>query len=316
MRSGVNLAASALQRKLEQPVLVLLSPSRAANRVTCFVFERRDPDPIAVLRGMADPRRGDEIMGELRFLARIRERIAGTTLYNTLPAEPLAVDRVAADVLVVEPYDALAALGRPGSRASAWTWLAQFQTHLMNDVRPLSRAETEALLRRVEAGWTAAGCTRILPPLISTLEKLMLEVREIAIPRCPVHGDFWRGNISSVDGRMRVYDWEWSAEDGLPTFDLWTYVLADLRLRRSPAARADLAVARSVADATGYLRAAGLPAALGALTIAPTLADIALRGEERSGRESDVLRDRWLFEAVASHLVDSVPIVAAPGPAR
>jgi hypothetical protein len=304
-RRSLDVAARALGRPLDRPTLVLVSPSFAANRVTCFVFERREADPAAVIRAMADPRRSDELVAELRFLARLRHRTWDDPLYDTLPAAPLAVDDAGGDVLVVEGYDPLAA--PDGDAASALAWLARFQAVLANDGRSLSAAETDALLARVAAGWRAAGCSDALPSMGSALERLARAVGDIEVPRCAVHGDFWRGNIGGVDDRLRVYDWEWSREDGLPTFDLWTYILADVRLRGPDGADREAALTQGLATATAHLRAAGVPAELATLTIAPTLADLALRGAERSGRRSDILGDRWLFDAVSRHVVRSAP---------
>ena len=306
-RRSLDVAARALGRPLDRPTLVLMSPSFAANRVTCFVFERREADPAAVIRAMANPRRSDELVAELRFLARLRHRTRDDPLYDTLPAAPLAVDDAEGDVLVVEGYDPLAAPDGAASAASALAWLARFQAVLANNGRSLSEAEKNALLARVAAGWRTVGCSDALQSMGSALERLARAVGDIEVPRCAVHGNFWRGNIGGVDDRLRVYDWEWFREDGLPTFDLWTYILADVRLRGPDGADREAALTQGIAIATAHLRAAGLPAELAALTIAPTLADLALRGAERSGRKSLILRDRRLFDAVSRHVVRSAP---------
>jgi len=36
-------------------------------------------------------------------------------------------------------------------------------------------------------------------------------------------------NMAQLDGRLRVYDWEWAQPEGPPFFDLWTIELGLLR---------------------------------------------------------------------------------------
>ena len=129
-------------------------------------------------------------------------------------------------------------------------------------------------------------------------------LRSVDVPRSAVHGDFWRGNVAGSDGDLRVHDWEWGRLEGLPTFDPWTYALADVRLERNGGSCRDGALSRQADRVVTCLAAAGLPPELATLTVAPTLAELALRAEERSGIATDLLGDRWLFELVSRYVID------------
>jgi aminoglycoside phosphotransferase (APT) family kinase protein len=115
---------------------------------------------------------------------------------------------------------------------------------------------------------------------------LLSELRGAPVPRCAVHGDFWRGNIARTGGQLRIFDWEWASLHGAPMFDLWTYELAELRVR---AAAGDDDLAAPVRDAlervAAELSRRSLPTELAPATLPAVLARLAFRIHGATGFE-------------------------------
>ena len=98
------------------------------------------------------------------------------------------------------------------------------------------------------------------------------------MPRCAVHGDFWRGNIA-VDGtRLRVYDWEWAAPSGHPLLDLWSYELGELRGRAgTPGGDRAGSCRGAAARVEAELEARGLDRRLALALLLPVTAEVGYR---------------------------------------
>jgi hypothetical protein len=97
------------------------------------------------------------------------------------------------------------------------------------------------------------------------------------LPRCAVHGDFWRGNIACRAGEIRVYDWEWATLEGRPYFDLWTYELARLRHEPKGATEALHALEAAQRGVEDSLRSRDLDPRFAGALLAPVAAELTLR---------------------------------------
>ena len=111
-------------------------------------------------------------------------------------------------------------------RAEATAWLETFQRRNEVRRRPWSEQDVRAALATLaETARPEEGLESLAPAVASRLEAL----RGASVPRCAVHGDFWRGNLALRDGTLRVFDWEWGALEGDPFLDPWMYEIGPLR---------------------------------------------------------------------------------------
>jgi aminoglycoside phosphotransferase (APT) family kinase protein len=126
------------------------------------------------------------------------------------------------------------------------------------------------------------------------------------LPRCAVHGDFWRGNLAAADGRLRVFDWEWAQPEGMPLFDLWTYELAELRLRAARGERhLEPGLHAALAAVKEELEVRGIDPSWALATLAPVLAEFSFRIRRRLGTASSMEGPSMVVMAAAERLFDA-----------
>ena len=105
--------------------------------------------------------------------------------------------------------------------AAADGWLDSLRRATAGEPCPLAMGEAvpERLRRRF------AGDERLDADL-DRLAEIYSRLREEAVPRTAVHGDFWFGNILVANGRVSgVVDWEAGSRWGEPTRDLARFAL-------------------------------------------------------------------------------------------
>ena len=150
------------------------------------------------------------------------------------------------------------------------------------ETRPWGHEDKQEAIDAVDAAW---GVIRphALVPLRGRVAALMRELRDSAVPRSAVHGDFWHGNLAIADGQLRVYDWEWAALEGTPFIDLWTYELGVL-LRPPPAAPPDDDLVAASKRVMAELRRRRIDPRFALATLAPSLGRLAIRMRVATGQ--------------------------------
>lgn len=267
------------------PRVAMFSPSgQAVSKVICFLFREGEEDPRIVVKAMAQPRFSWRLRRESELLESIRVHVRHDARVGAgLPGAPLFAGDAAAEFMLVEPVDTLAIATGEATRKDALGWLRRFQTASCSDERAWGAADERAALVAAEEAWRLAAPGRE-GDVVSRVHALIRPLRGAIVPRCAVHGDFWRGNVAARDGAIRVYDWEWAALEGDPWFDLWTYELADLRVRardgeRELEARLEAAAERVRAE----VRERGLDERFALATLAPVLGALSFRIRGRLG---------------------------------
>jgi hypothetical protein len=232
-REGLAVEVGARVAPTPAPLrLAMYSPSgQPVSKIVCFLLPEGEVEPRIVVKAMAEPRFSARLRAESTLLEAIRSRIRHEPdVARTLPPAPLLAGEVAGEFVLAEPFDALGSATGSGTHDAAIEWLRGFQAASVVGERRWDEEDERAALRGAEDAWRLAG----LPTgdaLVARTRALLVPLRGTVVPRCAVHGDFWRENVAAVDGAVRVYDWEWARVDGAPMFDLWTYDLAELRLR-------------------------------------------------------------------------------------
>jgi aminoglycoside phosphotransferase (APT) family kinase protein len=114
------------------------------------------------------------------------------------------------------------------------------------------------------------------------LGALFRGLRGTPIPRCAVHGDFWRGNVAFDGSQLRVHDWEWAQPEGSALFDPATWEFGALHAagHMSDPEAVQAAVNR-IAD---RFEKRGIPRRFGAAALAYAAAELAVRTEREFGR--------------------------------
>lgn len=272
----VTAAERALGRRLRSPTLAVFSPGATVAKTTCFVTERGSGEPVAVVKAMTHPRQWSRIRSETELIEAIRGRVAADPgLAGSLPAAPVGVERVGADTFLVEAFDPVMPSAGRDLRAEALAWLGAFQRHTIVRRRVWSEADVVAALDTLsEVGSTLDECGAIRAAVGSRLRALI----GTSVPRCAVHGDFWRGNIAMQDGRLRVFDWEWGALEGDPFLDPWMYEIGPLRAPATESADGlRTAMRRAVENVKSALRALDVDPAFAAPMGAVVVSEIASR---------------------------------------
>ena len=287
-----------------RPRVAMYSPSgQAVSKAVCFLFSEGDREPQVVVKAMAEPRFAWRLRTESALLETIRSRIADERFAATLPSPPLLTRELDGDFLVAEQFDPLAAATGSGTRDQALEWLRRFQAASSSDERPWTVDDEREALDAVLGAWRLAG-TGTEDQVAARVRELMAPLRGSAVPRCPVHGDFWRGNVAALDGSVRVFDWEWAALDGTPLVDLWTYELAELRLLARQGERAlDDELAAALARVQAELASRRLDERLALATLAPTVGALSFRIRTRLEMPDEMERHSVPVLAAAERLL-------------
>jgi hypothetical protein len=269
-----------VMRQAPPPRVALFSPSgQPVSKVICFLFRVGDAEPRTVVKAMADPAFDWRLRAELDVLQSIRHGVAhDARVARTLPSEPLFAGEDGGEFVLVESFDRLATATGSGTRSLAFDWLRDFQAASFRGDRPWDAADEQSALLAVRDAWRLAGRATDDDAVVTRVRELLAPIRGTPVPRCAVHGDFWRDNIAARDGWIRVYDWEWAALDGSPLVDLWTYDLAELRVaaRRGDRALEDR-LREALARVEDELRARGLDDRLALGMLAPVLGALSFR---------------------------------------
>jgi peptidoglycan/xylan/chitin deacetylase (PgdA/CDA1 family) len=281
-------AERALGRTLDRPRLAAFSPTGAVlTKVTCFVFEGDAAEPSVVVKAMAHPAQEHRLVAETDAVEALRRRLGGAPdVVAALPLAPLLVCDVDGEYIVVQPLDPLAAGTGRADPAAAHRWLRAFHAASTSSTSGWGAADEHAARELVSRGWGYARPAD-REAVAARVEALSRPLLGTELPLCAVHGDFWRGNIAAVGGRLRVYDWEWTQPSGRPLFDLWTYRLAELRdLAERDASHAELldAAAAGVEPVEAELRRRSIDERFALATLAPALADLSFRIRAATGR--------------------------------
>jgi aminoglycoside phosphotransferase (APT) family kinase protein len=183
--------------------------------------------------------------------------------------------------------------------------LRAFQAGSCTRVDDWNDEDQEAALEAARDAWRVGRAPQS-DGILRRVRELLVQLRGASVPRCAVHGDFWRGNIAARDGSMRVYDWEWAALDGTPMADLWTYELAELRLlARAGAGGGGLVdgLSASVERVEEELRSRELDDRLALATLAPVLGALSFRIRRRLEMPDEMERHSLAVMAAAEQLL-------------
>jgi hypothetical protein len=285
--------------------IALFSPSgQAVSKAICFVFAEGDEEPRLVVKAMAEPRFSGRLRTESELLASVRERVASDErVADALPAAPSFHGDVAGEFILAEPFDRLGAAAGSATQERALQWLRAFHAASRTREHAWDADDDRATLASTAVTWRLAG-RPAEDAVAARLRSLLAPLRGAIVPRCAVHGDFWRGNIAACERSIRVYDWEWCRLDGTPLVDLWTYELAELRLR---ARTGDQALEALLRDALGRveseLRERGLDERLALATLAPVLGELSFRVRRRLGMPDEMERPSIAVIAATEHLL-------------
>jgi hypothetical protein len=303
---GLALEVGARVAPTAAPLRVALySPSgQAVSKIVCFLLPEGEHEPRIVVKAMAEPRFSARLRAESALLEAIRSRIKHEPgVARTLPPAPLFADDAEGEFLLAEPFDALGTATGSGTQGPAMDWLRGFQAASFAGERRWTAEDERAALRAAQDAWRLAR----LPTedaVVARTRTLLEPLRGTIIPRCAVHGDFWRENVAAVDGAVRVYDWEWARLDGTPLFDLWTYDLAELRLQ---ARQGEGSLARHLEHALermrGELRQRGLDDRFALATLAPVLGALSFRVRTRLAMPDEMERHSIAVMRAAEQLL-------------
>jgi len=288
-----------------RPRLALFSPSgQAVSKAVCFLFREGDSLPSVVVKAMAEPRFAWRLRAESELLARVRDRVAHDAwVAATLPPRPGFAGDNAGEFVLAEPFDPLGAATGSGGPGPAREWLRLFQAASCVQVRSWSDADERTALAAARAGWRLAERDAEAAVAVR-LRALFAPLRGAELPRCAVHGDFWRGNVAAVAGSVRVYDWEWAALDGTPLVDLWTYELAELRILARDGERGlESHLVAALGRVRDELRLRRLDERFALATLAPVLGTLSFRIRSRLGMPDEMERHSVPLIAAAERLL-------------
>jgi hypothetical protein len=291
----------------ETPRVAMYSPSgQAVSKAICFLFHDGDTQPGIVVKAMAEPRFDWRLRTESGVLEAIRERIRHDSgVVSTLPPPPLFAGDADGEFLLAEAYDPLGPETGRGSRAAALEWLRRFQQASSSRVESWNQENEEEAVLAAHDAWRLAG-TGKEDVIAERVRALLVPMRGMTLPRCAVHGDFWRGNVAARDGSVRVYDWEWAAADGMPLFDLWTYELAELRLlARAGGGQLESELGNALVRLQTELRRRELDDRLALATLAPVLGALSFRIRKRLAMPDEMERHSLAVMAAAERLLVS-----------
>jgi hypothetical protein len=314
LRAGALVVAqrAGLAEQVARPLMgtraplrvAMFSPSgQAVSKVICFVFREGDEQPQLVVKAMAEARFSPRLRVETAVLEEIRERVGhDPAVAGALPPPPAFAAEWAGEFVVAEPLDPLGSATGTATRESAQEWLRAFQAASRLRERPWDPADDRWVLDTARESWRLAG--RRSEAVVAKLVALLAPLQGTAVPRCAVHGDFWRGNIAAANGAMRVYDWEWAELEGLPFTDLWTYELAELRIRaRHDRRDLDGALSRAVERIRAEVARRGLDERLARATLVPVLGSLSFRVRRRLAMPDELEETSIAIMAAAERLL-------------
>jgi hypothetical protein len=279
---ALDAAEHALGEALRRPRVALFSPSRSSGKVTCFIFAGDDERPAAVVKAMAQPAEAPWLAREVEVVARLRARLGEAGIGEALPPAPLLAGSLGEEWVVVEPFDPLASAAARPPEDVAISWLRAFQRATSASDAPWDERDDACALAAVEAAWRALR-PHAAAPLLDAVGGLLAALRGVAVPRCAVHGDYWRGNLAVRGRALRVFDWEWGAERGDPFVDRWCLELCELH----PSQVGWEPPVAQLADALARMRVAlardRLEPAFALATLAPVVAVLARRHRSTTG---------------------------------
>jgi hypothetical protein len=276
------------------------------SKAACFVFEEGAEEPMLVVKAMPDAAFADRLSHETNVVETFRGLLGpGSAAAEALPLRPLYVGTAAEDFVVVQSVDAMAAAtGLLTEPAAALAWLQDFQEGTTTTVRPWDEADTRAAMDPVRYAWQRAR-PATAEAVVSRVERLLGDLEGVPVPRCGVHGDFWRDNIAQRNGRLRVYDWEWAQAEGPPFFDLWT---TELGLLRRQAEEGSPRLDESTREALARVRAEhdrrGLDPRFALATLAPSLGQLMFRLRRATGRPGGAEAESVRIMAAAELLLE------------
>jgi hypothetical protein len=315
LRAGAVLVAErrGLAEQLGERVLgsgprvriAMFSPSgQPVSKVICFLLREGEQEPRLVVKAMAEPHFSGRLRSESKLLAAVRDRVAhDVRVAGALPPAPLFAGEFGAEFMLAEPYDPLGTATGSGTREEAVQWLRAFQEASYTRPRPWDADDARWALDVTRDTWRLAG-RAAEDAVLERLRGLLGELRRRPVPRCAVHGDFWRGNVAARDGRIRIYDWEWSELDGTPLFDLWTYELAELRVRARAGERAlEPPLRAALARVEEELLQRGLDERLALVTLAPVLGGLSFRIRRRLDMPDEMEQPSTAVIAAAERLL-------------
>ncbi|HVG76460.1 MAG TPA: phosphotransferase, partial [Thermoleophilaceae bacterium] len=297
--TALTAAENALGRSLDGAALGCMSDSgHVLAKLLCFVFERGEREPSVVAKAIPKETEGERLLEEVRVTASIRDRLS-SDVAAALPENPFWTGRVGADDFVVELPDPLAGATGREDRGLALGWLRRFHEETAHErwgtEADLTEADEMLDFAAEQAGIADRAALR------ASWRALWSESAGDQLPRCAVHGDFWRGNIA-VDGtRLRVYDWEWTAPSGHPLLDLWSYELGELRGRAGSPGGIEPELRAALRRVEAELEERGLDHRLALALLLPVTAEVGYRVRRRRGTPPDHEdRPRALLRAAAA----------------
>jgi hypothetical protein len=255
------------------------------SKAACFVFEEGAEEPTLVVKAMPEAAFADRLRHETDVVETFRGLLGpGSAEAEALPLRPLFAGNAAEDFVVVQPVDPMAVgTGLLTDPAAALDWLRGFHEGTTTTIRPWDEADISEAMDPVRYAWRRARPAKA-DAVSSRVERLLGELEGVPVPRCGVHGDFWRDNIAQQDGHLRVYDWEWAQPEGPPFFDLWT---AELGLLRRQAEEGNSDVVETTREALARVRAEhvrrGLDERFALAMLAPSLGQLMFRMRRATG---------------------------------
>ena len=306
---GPGLAERAAQRVLPAgatPRVCMHSPSgHDVSKAICFLFMDGETQPRVVVKAMVDPRFTDRLRDEVNVLETIADLVSHEPgVAAALPPRPIATAELDGEFATVESLDPLAAGTGRAARTASLDWLRSFHRASSAGARTWAPADANRAVATVRDAWLAAALTSA----DAMAERTAVLLRRLVgdeLPRCAVHGDFWRGNIAAADGRLRVFDWEWAKPEGMPLFDLWTYELAELRLQAARGERhLEPGLHAALAAVKDELEVRSIEPSWAVATLAPVLAEFTFRIRRRLGTPSSMEGPSMVLMAAAERLFD------------
>ena len=207
-------------------LLVLHTSVAPAGRVVYFAFWGREEQPRWVVKSRPCQAFGYNLLAEGQAIDRITERLAGTSLVQTLP-RVLFAGEYDQSVVLVETYQR-GTQYFPGTMTSELEstrrylrqvagWLSAFKAHTR--LTGVSSSEIAAHLRQSLDQFAANY------PLLeferAYLAHMAQDIQELSrhIHLCAVHGDFAFNNVRMNGRDLSVVDWEFYSDSGLCAVD-------------------------------------------------------------------------------------------------